>query len=243
LIEHVLEGIQWIPGRDKFLPDSHVFVIGKQESRDFTLVDCGLMEMGSYKIEALESGDIDLRDVHRIILTHTHMDHIGCLGELLQSIPHAEVWVHEAEGSFLERGDARIVFGNSMFESMIKTQYALQEGSFTFKVDRKLTGGECLSLGGLEIEVLHLPGHSCGSIGLYDRLHKLLLSGDTIYADGAIGRYDLYSADPGDLRRSLELVSRLDLDILLPCHNRIVRSGAKPMVENTVRQWKPILGG
>ncbi|MDQ1237860.1 MAG: hydroxyacylglutathione hydrolase [Thermodesulfobacteriota bacterium] len=242
MIENVVEGIRWIPGRDKFLPDSHVYVIGEPESHDLSLVDCGLMEMGSYKIEALESGGIDLNHVHRFILTHTHMDHIGCLAELLAVIPHAEVWVHEAEGAFLERGDSRIVFGNKMFESMIRTQYAVDENSFTFKVHRKLTGGEILMLGGVEIEVIHLPGHSCGSIGLYNRANKLLMSGDTIYADGAIGRYDLYSADSGELKRSLEFLSKLDLDILLPCHNRIVRSGAKPMVENTVRQWSPILG-
>ena len=242
MIENVVKGIRWIPGRDKFLPDSHVYVIGEPESHDLSLVDCGLMEMGSYKIEALESGGIDLNHVHRLILTHTHMDHIGCLAELLAVIPHAEVWVHEAEGAFLERGDSRIVFGNKMFESMLRTQYAVDENSFTFKVHRKLTGGEILMLGGVEIEVIHLPGHSCGSIGLHNRPNKLLMSGDTIYADGAIGRYDLYSADSGELKRSLEFLSKLDLDILLPCHNRIVRSGARPMVENTVRQWSPILG-
>lgn len=242
MIENVVEGILWIPGRDRFLPDSHVYVIGEPESHDLSLADCGLMEMGSYKIETLESGGIDLNDVHRFILTHTHMDHIGCLAELLAAIPDAEVWVHEAEGAFLERGDARIVFGNQMFETMIRTQYAVDKNSFTFKVHRKLRGGEILMLGGVEIEVIHLPGHSCGSIGLYNGANKLLMSGDTIYADGAIGRYDLYSADSGDLKRSLELLSNLDLEILLPCHNRIVRSGAKPMVENTVQQWSPILG-
>lgn len=69
------------------------------------------------------------------------------------------------------------------------------------------------------------------------------MSGDTIYADGAIGRYDLVSANPADLKRSLELIAGLDVNILLPCHNRIVKSGAGPMVENTVQQWTPLLGG
>lgn len=241
MIEKVLDGVQWIPGRDKFLPDSHVYVIGKPDSHDITLVDCGLMEMGSYKLEALEQAGVSLNDVKRIILTHTHMDHIGCLRELLQAIPHAELWVHETEGSFLERGDARIVYGNRMFESMIKSQYVLSEDAFTFRVDRKLAGDEILDLGGVEVKVLHLPGHSCGSIGLYSIQNRFLMSGDTIYADGAIGRYDLYSADAGELKTSLEFIASLDIDVLLPCHNRIVRSGANPMIANTVRQWAPIL--
>ncbi len=50
-----------------------------------------------------------------------------------------------------------------------------------------------------------MPGHSAGSIGLFNNEHRLLMSGDTIYADGAIGRYDLVSANPADLKRSLEL--------------------------------------
>ncbi len=241
MIEHVIDGIRWIPGRDKFLPDSHVYVIGKPESHEITLIDCGLMEMGSYKLEALEQSNTSLEDVKRIILTHTHMDHIGCLRELLEALPGAELWVHESEASYLERGDSRIVFGNRMFESMIKSQYVLKDDSFTFRVDRKLQGGETIELGGIEMEILHLPGHSCGSIGLYSKSHRLLISGDTIYADGAIGRYDLFSADAAALKVSLEFIASLDIDVLLPCHNRIVRSGANPMIANTVRQWAPIL--
>ena len=242
MIESVVEGIRWIPGRDKFLPDSHVYVIGKPSSTDFTLVDCGLMEMGSYKLEELDNFGIAPEQIKRIIMTHTHMDHIGCLPELLRAIPEAEVWVHDEEASYLERGDDRIVFGNSMFESVIRSQYTIPEGFFRFKIHRKLSGDEVLDLGGISMRVIHLPGHSAGSIGLFNEEHKLLISGDTIYADGAIGRYDLFSANPSDLKRSLELVGDMGIDILLPCHNRIVRCGADPMVKNTVDQWSPLLG-
>lgn len=241
MVENVIDGIIWIPGRDKFLPDSHVYIVGKPDCHDITLIDCGLMEMGSYKLEALEQSGIAPRDVKRIILTHTHMDHIGCLGELLKGLPDAQLWVHESEASYLERGDTRIVYGSKMFESMIKSQYVLEDSSFTFQVHRKLLGGETFDLGGIEMNIFHVPGHSCGSIGLYNSKYRVFISGDTIYADGAIGRYDLYSADAQQLRQSLEFISSLDIDILLPCHNRIVRSGAKTMIENTVRQWAPIL--
>ena len=81
-----------------------------------------------------------------------------------------------------------------------------------------------------------------GSIGLFNEEHRLFISGDTIYADGAIGRYDLESADPAQLRKSLDLIAGLGVNILLPCHNRIVKSGADPMVKNTVLQWAPLLG-
>jgi hydroxyacylglutathione hydrolase len=242
LVEKVIEGIQWIPGRDKFLPDSHVYVIGMPEANDYTLVDCGLMQMGSYKLEELGHCGIRLDHVKRIIMTHTHMDHLGCLPELKKAIPHAEVWVHKAEADYLECGDDKIVFGNKMFESMIRSQYAIPPDFFKIEVTKKLEGGESFCLGGIEFKVMHLPGHTIGSIGLFNEEYRWLISGDTIYADGAIGRYDLVSADPAALKQSLELIESLGVDTLLPCHNRIVKTGAGPMVRNTVRQWTPILG-
>lgn len=242
MIEKVIEGVWWIPGKDRFFPDSHMYVIGTLEAADFTLVDCGLMEMGSHKVEEIEQAGIPLTMIKRIIMTHTHMDHIGCLPEILEAVPQAEVWIHQAEATFLERGDCRIVYGNQMFESVIRSQYKIPEGFFTIEVHRKIEGEEELLLGGIPFRILHLPGHSAGSIGLYNEKHRLFISGDTIYADGAIGRYDLVSADPGQLKHSLERIASLRVDILLPCHNRIVKGGADTMVKNTVRQWGALLG-
>ena len=58
--------------------------------------------------------------------------------------------------------------------------------------------------------MVHIPGHSAGSIGLFNEESRLLLSGDTIYADYAIGRYDLASADAGELKNSLELIAEME---------------------------------
>lgn len=243
MIEEVVEGVLWIPGQDSFLPDAHVYVIGKPGSGDFSLVDCGLMEKGPYKIDQLDKAGISPNQVKRIIMTHTHLDHIGCLPEILEAIPHAEVWVHKDEADFLERGETSIVYGNSMFESMLRAQFPIPQDAFKVTIHRKLEDEDLLSLGGMIFKVVHLPGHSCGSIGLFNEEHRLLLSGDTIYADYAIGRVDLVSANPAQMKRSLERVAELDVDILLPCHNRIVKGGAAPMIRRTVEQWGPHLRG
>jgi hydroxyacylglutathione hydrolase len=241
VIQEVVEGVRWIPGKDRFLPDSHVYVVGKVGREDFSLVDCGLMGMGSYKLEQLNKAGIPLGQIKRIVMTHTHLDHIGCLPELLKEIPHAEVWMHRAEAEYLERADDSVVFGNSMFETMIRAQMSIPKDLFRFPIHKKLEGEEILDLGGISFRVMHLPGHSSGSIGLFNEEHRMFMSGDTIYADGAIGRYDLKSANPAQMKDSLEKIAKLGIDILLPCHNRIVPRGADPMVKNTVRQWTPIL--
>jgi glyoxylase-like metal-dependent hydrolase (beta-lactamase superfamily II) len=201
------------------------------------------MEKGSYKLEELEQLGISLDQVRRIIMTHTHLDHIGCLPEIREAIPHAEVWMHRDEAVSLEKGDERIVFGNQMFESMARSQYDLPKEHFRTEVARKFEGGEDIELGGLSFKVIHVPGHSIGCIGLFNEEHRLFLSGDTIYADLAIGRYDLVSANPVQLKNSLEIIAELVIDILLPCHNRIVTGGAQPMIRQTVEQWGPFLVG
>ncbi len=242
MFEQVIEGILWIPGRDGMLPDSHAYIVGKQGSEDFSLVECGLMGMGDYKLEQLDAAGISRKHVKRIIMTHTHMDHVGCLPEISRELPHAEIWAHKDEALPLERGDSRIVYGNKMFEDMIRAQYSISDDFFRMPVQRKLEGEELLDLGGIGFRVVHVPGHSCGSIGLFNEEHGIFISGDTIYADGAIGRYDLVSADPAQLKDSLNLIADLGADILLPSHNRIVKGGAEPMIKTTVTQWSPLLG-
>lgn len=241
MFESIIEGVWWIPGRDKFLPDSHMYVIGLPSSGNFTLVDCGMMNMAEYKLEQIKDIGIDRAAIKRIILTHTHIDHIGCLPELLEAMPHLEVWSHEKEAGLLEKGDESIIMGSPAFEQMVRDQFTLPPGYFKTTVHRRLTGGETLSLGGLAFEVFHIPGHSAGSIGLFLRDKKLFLSGDTIYADGAIGRYDLVSADPLQLRDSLELIESLGVEALLPCHNRVMKQGAERMISNTVAHWRRYL--
>jgi glyoxylase-like metal-dependent hydrolase (beta-lactamase superfamily II) len=218
-----------------------MYVIGLPGSDDFTLVDCGLMDMGTYKLNEVDKLGVSPQSVKRIIMTHSHLDHIGCLPEIREALPHAEIWMHSEEARYLERDDETVVYGNRMFESMVRAQYTITKGRFVVPIKKKLEGGEALSLGGLEFKVVHIPGHSAGSIGLFSEDHKLLMSGDTIYADYAIGRYDLVSADPGQLKSSLELIAGMGIDKLLPCHNRIVNSGAEPMIKETVRQWTPML--
>jgi glyoxylase-like metal-dependent hydrolase (beta-lactamase superfamily II) len=90
-------------------------------------------------------------------------------------------------------------------------------------------------------EVIHIPGHSMGSIGLYHRPMKILIPGDVVYADYAIGRFDLYGADPAGLKDSLMRLAELEVDILLPGHNEIVKGLPKGYILKTAKQWEPNL--
>jgi len=237
----VTDGVYFIPGQDEMIPDSHVYVVGEPSSHDLSLVDAGLTGKGSYKMESILKSGIDLEDIKRVIMTHTHFDHIGCLAEILKKIPSAELWIHALEADPLEKGDERTIYGMDMFKEMCRMQYRIKEGAFKFKVNRKLQGGDSLNIGKMTWEVLHIPGHSMGSIALYCREKKTLIPGDTVYADYAIGRFDLHGANASDLKNSLMRLAELEVDTLLPGHNQIVKNVPKGYIQKTARQWEAYL--
>jgi hydroxyacylglutathione hydrolase len=237
----VTEGVYFIQGQDEFIPDSHVYVIGKPGTRDLSVIDAGLMGKGRYKIDSILKEGIKRSNIKRVIMTHTHLDHIGCLAEIRKEIPHAELWVHKSEAEPLEQGDERTVWGMDMFQRMCQAQYGIKPGSFKFRVDRMLEGGETLNIGDMAWEVLHIPGHSQGSIGLYYRPEKILIPGDVVYADYAIGRFDLHGASGTRHRDSLLSLAELEVDILLPGHNRIMENVEPGYIMETAKQWEPYL--
>lgn len=237
----VIDGIYAIQGQDEFIPDSHTFIIGEPASDDLSIIDVGLAGKGRYKIQSILRDGIKLSSIKRIIMTHTHFDHIGCIQEIMKEIPDAELWVHRAEGELLEKGDDRAVYGMDMFKSMCQMQYGLSSDAFKLKVHKKLEGGERLTLGNMEWEIIHIPGHSLGGIALYNKDNKVLIPGDVVYADYAIGRFDLFGADANALKNSLKRLSELEVDILLPGHNQLVRGLPSDYIARTLKMWEPYL--
>ena len=117
--------------------------------------------------------------------------------------------MHTNDASALEDGDQEALLTTMFGESMGK-----------MKVDHKFEEGDKIH----DFEVLLTPGHTLGSICLYDG--ETLISGDTVFAGGGFGRVDL-GGDMGDMRRSLERLSKLDIKYLLPGHGPAVEDGSR----------------
>ena len=237
----IIDGVYYIPGRDEFLPDSHTYIIGDPASNDLSLIDIGLCGKGGYKIDSIKKLGIDLAAIKRIIMTHTHLDHIGNINEIRQEIPHAELWIHRLEADLMEAGDERGVYGMNEFKAMCQMQFRLKGGDFKLPVQRKLEGGETLEIGNMVWDVIHIPGHSMGGIALYNPVHEVLIPGDVVYADNAIGRFDLFGADAEALKKSLYTLADLKVDILLPGHNSIVKDLKEGYIKMVAKTWEPYL--
>jgi hypothetical protein len=72
-------------------------------------------------------------------------------------------------------------------------------------------------------------------------LEKILIPGDVVYADYAIGRFDLHGANGPELKNSLVQLAELEVNILLPGHNRIVKDLPSGYIAETARQWASYL--
>ncbi|WP_426504027.1 MBL fold metallo-hydrolase [Dactylosporangium sp. McL0621] len=81
---------------------------------------------------------------------------------------------------------------------------------------RTLGDGDRIDLGGRVLTVLHLPGHTPGSIALLEERTGTLYSGDVVYDGGLID--DLPNSDVAAYRRSMELLAGLDVSVVHPGH-------------------------
>jgi glyoxylase-like metal-dependent hydrolase (beta-lactamase superfamily II) len=134
------------------------------------------------------------------VATHTHLDHVGSLHEFADRIAHcdeAEVLTRPSENFSMLRAEHAVEF----IESLERAGYAIDSCFITalprqgFNLSqfqcppapatRLVQEGDVIDLGDRVFEVLHLPGHSPGSIGLWESATQTLFSGDAVY-DGPL---------------------------------------------------------
>ena len=123
-----------------------------------------------------------------ILLTHGHFDHILGVAYLKRETG-AKVLIHEADASAL---------------SSDKVSLAAFTGSSIEKceADTLLHDGDELNLSGIDIRVMHTPGHSKGSVCYIVESSRVIFSGDTLFRL-SVGRSDLYRSNEADLQFSL----------------------------------------
>jgi glyoxylase-like metal-dependent hydrolase (beta-lactamase superfamily II) len=125
-------------------------------------------------------------EIEAILITHCHFDHIGAVAPIARATG-APVYCPEIERPVLADVMSWVPPGFGPFES--------------YEADHTVSGGERLSLAGLDIEVLSTPGHSPGHVTY--AVSEALLSGDVLF-QGSVGRVDLPGGDWATLEHSIE---------------------------------------
>ena len=175
-----------------------ILIINKT-TREALIVDPG------YEAERIEQAVIkaDCKPV-AILLTHGHFDHVMAVDSLRNEY-HIPVYIHLDEKELL---------GDSILNHSAKYGIPYQT-----KVDKLLLDNEKLYLAGINIEVIHTPGHTSGGCCYYLPEEAVLISGDTLFY-GTVGRTDLETSSGAAMKASIKrLLSELPEDVqVFPGH-------------------------
>jgi len=157
--------------------------------------------------QAMEKDGFKIEDTGLVIATHSHPDHIEAAESVVEK--SGALFTLSSEEDEFYRTTGRMLF--QAFGSKpprVEPSFYLKEGD--------------LSLGAknnkVEIKVFFTPGHSPGSISLYLEEDKILITGDVVFA-GSVGRTDLPGGSPALLRKSIDKLSQLDVEYLVPGHS------------------------
>ncbi|HEX9643601.1 MAG TPA: MBL fold metallo-hydrolase [Acidimicrobiia bacterium] len=168
-----------------------------------------------------------------LLVTHGHVDHAGGAGSIVRAAQidaglraGLRAYVHP-DDDFLTLHPARQI------ELMFGVGVSSEDRAALAPPARfePLADGAVLDLAGIQIEVLHTPGHTPGHCCFLVRREGLLFSGDQLFA-GSIGRTDLPGGDHGALMRSMAdkvLVLRDDTDVL-PGHGPVTTLARERLV-------------
>jgi len=201
--------------------DSNIIVLLGERS---VVLDCGTGKMNDLNVERVEAV-LDGREVDRIVLTHGHFDHAGGAAAMSRHFD-APVYIHREGVEMLASSDPQAT-GAWLF------------GAIPDPVDaRPLEEGEVIDVGPCSFDVLHTPGHSRHSIALWHEPSRTLVPGDTVYADGGIGRWDLKGGDYGQLVASLQRLADLEAVSMYPGHGPSVATGAADHIRMGLRMAK-----
>lgn len=162
---------------------TNCYLIINKETKEALLIDpadnalriSNVIEENAYTLKA-------------ILLTHGHFDHIMALNELKKRY-NVPVYAHEEEEDVLKQSSLNM-------SGMIGQIYTTQ-------ADIYVKDGEHLKLAGLDIIVLHTPGHTKGGVCYYLPEEKVLMSGDTLF-HCSIGRTDFPTGSMSQLVRSVK---------------------------------------
>jgi len=190
---------------------SNIYAMGENP---ITLIDTGAGSITNKITPKLKLLNLAPQNITQVIITHAHHDHVGGLVEILQTVT-PKILAHSADAKLIEEAYSLDVF-KLKDEDTITTEVAL-------------------------LKVIHTPGHTQGSICFYSPESKLLLSGDTVFADGGFGRTDLETGDSEAMIKSLQHLTQFDVERLLPGHGDLVLQDAKEHIKNSFEEAQRIL--
>ena len=216
------------------------------DGEEAALIDAHVGGEAEKVLEAVEAV-VDLRRLKTVVITHGHLDHVGAC-PLLEERTSATFAAHVADAGMVEAPWLQFLETLCRFQSPTEERYRSfldTVGGRGVKVSRMLRDGDVLQVGTCRLEVVHTPGHSPGSICLYDSRTKALFTGDAVqgaeqFLPGWLGLI----VDARSYWTSLQRLSEMEVALFLPGHYDIRRgSEAKKDVYSSIVRFEVIESG
>ncbi len=201
---------------------SHCYLILSDKN---ILIDTGTADDFSCLKEDIEKIGISCKEIDIVINTHEHFDHIG--GNLsLQD--NSIIMTHRLAAVKIEYGDDEVTMCRAHKQEVIG-----------YRVHVWLNNTDVIKTGNWFLKVIQTPGHTSGSICLYEPRKKILFSGDTLYSKGTVSSI-FSSGSLAEYLNSLQRLRTLNIEVLLPGHGSISMDTTKDIelcVKNNIKRF------
>ncbi len=221
MIDKITDNILFYPG---IYRDSNTIII--MDKDDYLIIDVGTGNNISQLLDQLKELKIDFEKA-RYYFTHSHCDHIGGFAYITRKAKgDLTSYLHKEEFELINSGDLK-----HMYCSFYGIDFEDTE------ISNSIQDGDIIQVGNIKLQVIHTPGHTIGSTVLYDEKDKVLISGDTVFSDGSVGRWDFITGNKEMLEDSLIKLSELDVKIILPGHMAPALHNGNEIIEQAYKRF------
>ncbi len=213
----IVPGIHQVDG-----VNGNCFIIVRDE---LTLIDTGMPGNRAKIVKYIQ--DVLKREpseIKTIVLTHFHVDHVGDAFDL-KELSGAKVAIHEADADYVSGRKTQPVPRGGI-GMILKFLMPLFFRSKPVEPDIKLGDGDTIA----GLTTIHTPGHTPGSICLFDPASKIMFAGDLLRFDGINIKTGPLTLDPGEVKKSINKIAAIDFDIMLSGHGIPLRPDASVKV-------------
>jgi glyoxylase-like metal-dependent hydrolase (beta-lactamase superfamily II) len=193
------------------------------------LIDPGIADHVELLLKDLEEIGVHAKDIDVVINTHEHVDHIGA-NKYFQK--HSLIAAHRYAATKIVSADDEVL--------MCRAHGHDVRG---YRVNLWLMNINAITVGDWFLKVLHTPGHTSGSICIFEPYKRILFSGDMVFTDGTISDISR-SGSYGEYINSLARLNTMKIDIILPGHGRTSENAESDILkalENAKRKHEEFL--